>query len=167
MNPYSATKWQDHIVQKPDTYIQVLNPDGTITLVPSPGETIQQGTPMSATNFNNMENGIFDAHELNAVLTQQVMQHKRLLGDFEGEVQTINLTNALSYPFNDSLKTVSLAKTRDTLNYRVFVEVQSVTAGFLGGIIIKDKALNGFKIGYDGSATAVTLKIWVIGGMYQ
>ncbi|EMT38148.1 hypothetical protein TthWC1_2354 [Thermoanaerobacter thermohydrosulfuricus WC1] len=145
---YNKTIWQDHVVDQN-------------------GQVIQQGTPLSAKNLNNIENGIFEDREAFFVLTQQMMQHKRLLADQEGEVQTINLTNSLSYPFNNSLATVSLSKTRNTLNYRVFVEVQSVTGGFLGNIVIKDKALNGFKIGYDGSATAVTLKIWVIGGMYQ
>lgn len=145
---YSKTIWQDHVVDQN-------------------GQVIQQGTPLSARNMNNIENGIMEAYELNAVLLQQLLQHKRLLVDLDGEVQTVTLTNTLSYPFNNSLKTVSLAKTRDTLNYRIFVEIQSVTGGFLGNIIIKDKALNGFKIGYDGSATSVVLKIWVIGGMYQ
>lgn len=145
---YNKTIWQDHVVDQN-------------------GQVIQQGTPLSARNMNSIENGIFEAYELSNVLLQQMMQHQRLIADQEGEVQVINLTNTQSYPFNNSLKTVSLAKTRDTLNYRIFVEIQSVTGGFLGGIIIKDKTLNGFKIGYDGSATAVTLKIWVIGGMYQ
>lgn len=145
---YNKTIWQDHVVDQN-------------------GQVIQQGTPLSARNMNSIENGIFETYELSNVLLQQMMQHQRLIADQEGEVQVINLTNTQSYPFNNSLKTVSLAKTRDTLNYRIFVEIQSVTGGFLGGIIIKDKTLNGFKIGYDGSATAVTLKIWVIGGMYQ
>jgi len=136
-------------------------------VVDEQGNIVQQGTPLSARNLNRIEDNTFEVHEMCAVLTQQVRQHQRLIADQEGEVQVINLTNTQSYPFNNSLKTVSLTKTRDTLNYRVFVEVQSVTGGFLGDIIIKDKALNGFKIGYDGSAAAVTLKIWVIGGMYQ
>jgi len=145
---YNKTIWQDHVVDQN-------------------GQVIQQGTPLSARNMNAIENGIFETYELSNVLLQQMMQHKRLLADQEGEVQIITITNTQSYPFNNSLTTVSLIKTRDTLNYRVFVEVQSVTGGFLGDIVIKDKALNGFKIGYDGSATSVTLKTWVIGGMYQ
>lgn len=145
---YNKTIWQDHVVDQN-------------------GQVIQQGTPLSARNMNSIENGIFETYELSNVLLQQMMQHKRLLADQEGEVQIITITNTQSYPFNNSLTTVSLIKTRNTLNYRVFVEVQSVTGGFLGDIVIKDKALNGFKIGYDGSATSVTLKIWVIGGMYQ
>lgn len=149
MYPYKRTFWQDHVV---DQQTQ---------------EVIQQGTPQSATNFNNQEEGIFSAGELSAVLAQQVRQHDRSLADLEGEIQTVALTNSQAYPFNNSLKTVSLAKKRDTLNYRVITEVQSVTAGHVGDIAISDKALNGFKISYSGSATAVTLIVWIEGGMSQ
>lgn len=128
---------------------------------------IQDGTPINANNLNRVENGVLANGALAATLTQEVMQHRRALADQEGEVKTVNLTNTQAYPFNNSLTTVSLAKSRDTLNYRIFVEPQSITGGFIGSVVIKDKALNGFKIGYDGSATAVTLKIWIIGGMYQ
>ena len=41
---YNSTNWKDRVV------------DATS------GEVIQNGTPMSAANFNNMENGINDAH---------------------------------------------------------------------------------------------------------
>ncbi len=128
---------------------------------------IQDGTPINANNLNRVENGVLANDALAAALAQEVMQHKRAIADQEGEVQTINLTNTLAYPFNNSLMTVSLAKARDTLNYRIFVEVQSATGGFVGDFAIKDKTLNGFKLGYDGSATAVALKIWIVGGMYQ
>lgn len=149
MFPYKRTFWQDHVVDE------------------STGEIMQQGTPQSATNFNNQEEGIFSAAELSAVLAQQVRQHNRALADLEGEIQTVALTNSQAYPFNNSLKTVNLAKKRDTLSYRVITEVQSVVGGHVGDIAISDKALNGFKISYSGSATAVTLKIWIEGGMSQ
>ncbi|SHG90665.1 hypothetical protein SAMN02744040_00118 [Tepidibacter thalassicus DSM 15285] len=59
---YKKTQWQDHVVEYPNKYEEVSNPDGTVTLIPKQGEVIQQGTPMSATNFNKMEEGIFQAH---------------------------------------------------------------------------------------------------------
>ena len=55
---YKRTAWQDHVVENPMTYIVTENPDGTQTLADAPGEIIQQGTPMSATNFNNIEEGL-------------------------------------------------------------------------------------------------------------
>lgn len=148
MNPYPNTKWQDHVVD------------------PGTGAVIQQGTPQSATNFNNQENGIFSNHELNAVLTQEVAQHKRLLSDFEGEIGTVTLTNSDSYPFNNSQVTKNLTKARDTANYTVVTEIVS-SVGVPGEIVVSDKAVNGFKIKFTGSATSVVVKYYVQGGMYQ
>lgn len=153
MKPYNRTTWKDHVVD------------------PGTGAVIQQGTPQSAANFNNMEEGIFANDAFATVLVQEIMQNKRSIADIEadsaGENLTLTLTNSQSYPFNNSIKTVALSKTRNTLNYRVIAEVQSMIGGFVGDIRISDKALNGFKIAYDGSATSVTLKLYVQGGMYS
>ena len=144
---YNKTIWQDHVVDQN-------------------GQVIQQGTPLSARNMNSIENGIFETYELSAVLTQQVMQHKRLLADLEGEIGQVTLTNTQAYPFNNSKITVALQKARDTLNYTVQTEIISAN-GFPGDIKISDKQLNGFKIEFTGSATSVTVKYIVRGGMYQ
>lgn len=148
MNPYNKTTWQDHVVD------------------PETGQVIQEGTPESATNFNNMETGIFANDSVGSVLMQEVMQHKRLLADLEGEIGEVTLTNSQEYPFNNSEITVSLSKARDTLNYRVDIEIVSAV-GFPGKIEVYDKQLNGFKIKFTGSATSVTVKYIVQGGMYQ
>lgn len=55
---YKRTKWQDHVVERPRTYTEVTNSDGSKTYTPAPGEVLQQGTPQSATNFNNLEDGL-------------------------------------------------------------------------------------------------------------
>lgn len=47
--------WKDHVVTRPRTYTEVLNGDGSKTLTPAPGEVLQQGTPISATNLNAMD----------------------------------------------------------------------------------------------------------------
>jgi len=144
---YTKTQWQDHIID-------------------ASGNVIQQGTPVNANNLNNIENGIFEDRETLFVLTQQMMQHKRLLADLEGEVGQVTLTNTQAYPFNNSKITVALQKARDTLNYTVQTEIVSAV-GFPGDIKISDKQLNGFKIEFTGSATSVTVKYIVRGGMYQ
>lgn len=148
MNAYKKTDWIDHVVDQ------------------STGEVIQEGTKQSAGNFNNMETGIFANDAGSSVLTQEVLQHKRLLSDLEGEIGQVTLTNSQEYPFNNSDKTVSLLKARDTLNYRVDVEIMSAV-GFAGDIEVYDKQLNGFKIKFTGSASSVTVKYIVQGGMYQ
>lgn len=146
MRPYNRTYWKDHVVD---------------------GQTvIQQGTPQSATNFNNIEEGIFGGGAELDVLGQQMLQHKRLLSDLEGEIGQVTLTNNQVYPFNNSVQAVALAKSRDTLNYRVLTEVLAAQ-GMVGEVRITDKALNGFKIQFAGSATSATIKYFVQGGMYQ
>lgn len=55
---YKRTKWQDHVVERPKTYTEATNDDGSITLTPAPGEILQQGTPISATNLNNGEEAL-------------------------------------------------------------------------------------------------------------
>ncbi len=55
---YARKNWKDHVVQKPRTYTEVTNPDGTKTYTPAPGEILQPGTPQSATNFNSIEEAL-------------------------------------------------------------------------------------------------------------
>ena len=59
---YIPTKWKDHILSD-DKYSITKNNDGTYTIIPH-GSVVQQGTPMSAENFNHMEEGIKSASEL-------------------------------------------------------------------------------------------------------
>lgn len=54
MSYNSRLVWKDHVVERPNTYREAQNSDGSITHTPDPGEVIQQGTPQSATNFNEM-----------------------------------------------------------------------------------------------------------------
>ena len=54
---YNILIWKDHAINPNNTYAVQENPDGTITLTPA-GEVLQQGTNMSATNFNNIEDAL-------------------------------------------------------------------------------------------------------------
>jgi hypothetical protein len=47
--------WVDRIVETPRTFNMQNNPNGTVTLVPSPGAVIQEGTPVNAANLNGIE----------------------------------------------------------------------------------------------------------------
>lgn len=80
-----------------------------------------------------------------------------------GEVGTVTLNNSETFPFNNSMVAVSLAKPRTTQNYIVIVDVLAAV-GNVGEIVITDKLINGFKIGFTGSASSVTVKYKVIGG---
>jgi hypothetical protein len=52
---YAKTTWADRQVQKPLTFTQTTNGDGTITLAPAEGTITQSGTPITALNLNNLE----------------------------------------------------------------------------------------------------------------
>lgn len=69
---YKILVWKDHAVTPGNTYTVKENDDGTITLTPA-GKVVQQGTNMSAVNFNNMETGIFAAN-LAAVEALQLLR---------------------------------------------------------------------------------------------
>ena len=168
---YNQTHWQDHVVEHPLRREVVKNDDGTVDLKRAEGEVIQQGTPQSATNFNNAENGIQDAHVAKKIFLQYFLQFRRwtqakiasFAAEFLNEITDVSLMNSSKYPFNDSEKTVSIKSPRKTTNYDVTWEIVSAD-GNVGDVHISDKQLNGFKIRYDGSAKNVKLKIRVKGG---
>lgn len=145
---YNKTDWKDHVVDQ------------------STGVIIQQGTPVSAGNMNNQENGIFGSVETAAVILQQFRQNERLLNYNVPEVGETILTNTQTYPFNNSQKTVDIKTVRNTLDYDVTVDVITpADKRNVGEILIKDKQVNGFKIEYTGSAASVTVKYFIRGGL--
>lgn len=169
---HKQVEWKDHVTEFPSRRILNENPDGTVDVEKAQGEVIQQGTPQSATNFNNLENGVQDAHIGFAVFMQYFMQFDRDTrqtkedygAEFLNEIKTVTLTNSLRFPFNNSRKNVDLGTSRKTMNYDISWEVESAD-GNVGDIKITEKQLNGFKIAFDGSAKNVTLKIRIKGGM--
>lgn len=62
MTPYDKTNWQDRVVERPRTYTETTNPDGSITLTPAPGTIVQEGTPVNAGAMNHLEAGVWDAY---------------------------------------------------------------------------------------------------------
>lgn len=163
---YSVLIWKDHSVTPDKTYSVQENPDGTITLTPS-GKVVQQGTNMSAVNFNNLETGVLAAN----ISAAEALRVCRLIQDditgLKGIVKTVALTNRMDYPFNNSVKTVALTseEVRRTKDYTVIAEIVSHTTGGVGDIVISDKLVNGFKVAYTGSTSEVTLNLYVQGGM--
>mgnify|MGYP007070074542 CR=1 FL=1 len=88
----------------------------------------------------------------------------KLLARTEIEAGTVTLTNSDTFPFNNSQRTVALVKERANQNYIVDYEV-TAAVGNVGDIIVSAKLVNGFKIEHTGSATSVTIKYQVLGGM--
>ena len=84
---YNATYWLDRVVDE-DTE-----------------EVLQEGTDQSAGHFNNMEEGISDAHLATAIL---LISASLSADQVATEEQTITLENSESFPFNNSVETVAL-----------------------------------------------------------
>lgn len=76
---YQRKEWQDHVVEFPNRFKETSLGNGLVNEVPAPGEIIQQGTPQSARNFNNMEEGILAANEMADFLAVQILQTQREL----------------------------------------------------------------------------------------
>lgn len=167
MGIFNPINWKDRIVQRPRTYTEVHNQDGSRTDTPAPGEIQEPGTQISATNLNQMDQGIQDAkigvEQLLIGLKQVTWRVEDLEKATIQEVGEKVLTNTKSFPFNDSKTTVALANTRENLNY-VVVIVSAIGAGNIGDVEVSDRLTNGFKLSFTGSAKSVTVKYAVIGG---
>lgn len=161
---YSVLLWKDHAVTPDKTFTVRENGDGTITLIPA-GKIIQQGTNMSAFNFNNMEQGILAANITGIEALRLIGFLQSKTEALEGQIIEATLTNSRKYPFNDSGATLPLddSNPRNNKDYTITVEAEAAD-GFVGDIVITDKMLNGFKISYTGSASSVKVKCYVQGG---
>nr|WP_295277625.1 hypothetical protein [uncultured Blautia sp.] len=70
MSYNERVNWKDHIVERQQTFSEVINSDGTKTFTPAPQKVIQQGTPMSAKKFNQMDEGLQHiANALDLIIT--------------------------------------------------------------------------------------------------
>lgn len=62
MNDYVKIGWQDHISERPGTFREIQNADGSVTHIPDEGVILQEGTSVSANKLNHMEDGIYNAN---------------------------------------------------------------------------------------------------------
>ena len=105
------------------------------------------------------------ATDLSAAINEHEADIVGLRGRTDVITGTVTLTNSSDYPFNNSVVTVPINSARDNANYIVDYYVTASSGGNVGDIIISDKLVNGFKIEHTGSATSVTVKYLVLGGM--
>ena len=167
MGIFNPINWKDRIVERPRTYTEVMNQDGSRTDTPAPGEIQEPGTQISATNLNRMDQGTQDAKMSAALILNALRQIGWRVEDLEQatvqETGTKTLTNTKNFPFNDSKASVALTNTRENKNY-VVVIVEATGSGNIGEIEVSDRLTNGFKLAFTGSAKSVTVKYAVIGG---
>lgn len=157
--------WKDHVVEHPNRYEEKSVSEGVVELVKSPGEIIQQGTPMNANNFNAMDYMAMQAVLMSAENARYIRGILQQTEGLEGELIQVTLNNTQKYPFNNSKKAIQLSKNRNSKNYFVTAEVVSKMGESIGDIEVTEKLLNGFKLSYTGSASQVVLNCVVRGGM--
>ena len=157
---YDRTYWLDHVTDPPNSYLIEDNGDGTKAISPV-GTVMQQGTPQDQLHFNNLECGTVDAHLALLLLLNGARQNT-----WEIESGTKHLTNSLTFPFNNSQTTVALSADNENGEYIVLTEAVEAN-GNVGEVVVTDKLTNGFKLAFTGSATAVTVKYTVIGGLFR
>lgn len=156
--------WKDHVAEFVNRF--KMTQDGQyVTLEKEQGSVRQQGTPQNATNFNTMDLAILEAMLMASENSRNLLHVGNIVDGLEGEIVDATLTNTLSYPHNNSIKTLQLPTSRNTKDYTVTVEVVSVNGGAVGDFEISNKLLNGFKIKYTGSATSVSVRCYVRGGI--
>ena len=171
---YPRTYWQNEVRNPANTFTVTENADGTKTVARA-GTRMEEGTPQDKAHFNNMEEGITDGNMAAAWLAFYLHQielvdkeyQEKYDADVLGESQTVKLTNTGKYPFNSTINspvTVALATTRKNLFYDVEATVTAHT-GEVGEVHIIDKALNGFKVYYDGAGASATILLRIKGGM--
>ncbi|MEG1562544.1 MAG: hypothetical protein RR365_02265 [Bacteroides sp.] len=161
---YPRNNWIDEAVQYPDRFAMQTLASGMVNLIPSPGTVDTVGTPQSAVNFNRLECGILDAQTALSLLALNLQLFKDTIGTME--IGIVTLTNTLKMPFNNSCKTVSLAKPRLSLGYGVeIIGAVASDAKPIGDIIASARQLNGFALAYSGSAASVTIKYKITGGI--
>lgn len=90
----ARTVWVDHVVEKPHTYKETDNHDGTKTFADAFGKVIQQGTPINAANLNRLENTLQYLHaafDMAYTITQaQIRDKEARIAALETKVQTLS-----------------------------------------------------------------------------
>ena len=59
---YTRTVWVDRIAERPMTFTETINEDGSKTFA-SAEKVIKRGTPVNAANMNHIEQGIYDVEK--------------------------------------------------------------------------------------------------------
>lgn len=154
----------DHVVEYPGRFKETDLGNNIVQHDPSPGEVVQEGTPLNAANMNLLDTAALQGIMMGALGASFLRQLADKVDAQEGEQIEVTLTNTLQYPFNNSNKAVQLATNRNRKDYTILTEFISATGGGVGEIVITNKLLNGFQIAFTGAASEVKVKCIVQGG---
>lgn len=169
--------WIDRIINGEQTYTlqEIPGNSGHFRLVPDPVEVITEGTPLSQTNLNRMNDGIDFSHNVIGAIAAEALRqaglaHHNRQVDFEkrflqGEATITGTPGeyfSTSYPFvlvpipNGTEHTQT-----NTPHYDVTLCVTAADDIGKVNLEVYDKASNGFKVRNLGSAKSVSFT-WTI-----
>lgn len=133
---YGKKLWLDHVVERPRTYTETVNSDGSKTFADAPGEIIQQGTPLSAENFNHAEEGLQDvAAALDALYSYIMVKLAR-------SAYTLDTLDAAKLGVNDNAASATKLKTARTIALTGKATATGVAFDGSGNISINVTALD-------------------------
>ncbi|MBU5676761.1 hypothetical protein KQI88_10050 [Alkaliphilus sp. MSJ-5] len=101
MNEYIKIGWQDHISERPGTFREIQNQDGSVTHIPDEGEILQTGTPVSANKLNHMDEGIYQANrqakinrnDITSLAVEVAILKNAALNNFTDNIFVVNFAN--------------------------------------------------------------------------
>lgn len=133
---YTKQTWTDRKVEKPLTFLMTTNADGSITLTPYPGVVEQEGSQLSASRFNHIEDGIANSvNKAGDTMTGRLNITNK--GEFAGVSKT-RTVNGIDY-------TAALGVGADA---SASIELHDVNGTNLGRLdITKDGKFKNFKTG--------------------
>ena len=123
-------------------------------------EGVQEGTDMSASNFNNIEAGVMEANAL-AALNASYRRYGAEVAK-NNEVIAIIKDVAAGDVIDDVV--IPANATRNNINYSVATELVSVKDGTAGDFIIISKQANGFQFKNNGTGSC-RVRFLICGGM--
>ena len=124
-------------------------------------EGVQEGTDMNAANFNNIEIGVME----NDALAAMDAAYRRYEADAAAQEEIVAISETLTTSGTAVAIAIPSGSTRNRTTYNVAAEINAVSGGTVGDLIIDTKQANGFKAKYTGTATSVAIRFKVSGGM--
>lgn len=101
---YDRTVWEDRVVERPSTFNERINEDGSFTLEKANGLIVREGTPISAKHLNNMEIGIENLYRIYPLLYSTMQSIATELAILSGSITIAGIHSNIFITDWDSLK---------------------------------------------------------------
>ena len=125
-----ARVWKDRIVENPRTFSVQNNPDGTITLIPAPGQVAQEGTPVNAAMLNGIEKDLTELSLISSNIKGTVAQVTFVDGkaekiDHKRGVEVVR-QDIFTYSDNIITETRTILETNETITFKYHLDTLEI-----------------------------------------